>query len=208
MAGVTTMVGVEQALPGAAEPMGVTEPHVVFNRPLLSPWPDHCQDIVLGMGCFWGAERLFWKQPGVYLTMVGYAGGFTPNPTYEQVCSGLTGHAEVVRVVFDPAEISLAQLLALFWEQHDPTQGMKQGGDVGTQYRSVIYTTADEQVAQAGESLEAFQNGLSEKGLGAITTEIKPLDTFYYAETYHQQYLARNPGGYCGLKGTGVTCPI
>ena len=208
MAGVTTMVGAEQALPGAVEPMGVTEPHVVFNRSLLAPWPDHCQEIVLGMGCFWGAERLFWKQAGVYLTMVGYAGGFTPNPTYEQVCSGLTGHAEVVRVVFDPAEISLAQLLALFWEQHDPTQGMKQGGDIGTQYRSVIYTTADEQIAQANESLDTFQQGLSEKGLGAITTEIKPLDMFYYAETYHQQYLARNPGGYCGLKGTGVTCPI
>nr|WP_230460370.1 peptide-methionine (S)-S-oxide reductase MsrA [Sansalvadorimonas verongulae] len=188
--------------------MGVTEPHVVFNRSLLAPWPDHCQEIVLGMGCFWGAERLFWQKPGVYLTMVGYAGGFTPNPTYQQVCTGETGHAEVVRVVFDPAEISLAQILAMFWEQHDPTQGMKQGGDVGTQYRSAIYITDEEQSAQARESLHMFQQGLAKKGLGDITTEIKPLDTFYYAETYHQQYLARNPEGYCGLKGTGVVCPI
>ncbi|CAM3819059.1 peptide-methionine (S)-S-oxide reductase MsrA [Parendozoicomonas haliclonae] len=208
MAGKTEMITVEQALPGSAEPMQVTEEHVVFHRSLLPPWPDNMQVAVFGMGCFWGVERLFWQQPGVYLTMVGYAGGFTENPTYEQVCSGDTGHAEVVRVVFDPAEISYRQLLALFWEQHNPTQGMRQGNDIGTQYRSVIFTDSAEQEQQARESLERFQAGLAEQGLGTITTDIEPMAPFYYAETYHQQYLARNPEGYCGLKGTGVVCPI
>ncbi|WP_281648398.1 peptide-methionine (S)-S-oxide reductase MsrA [Parendozoicomonas sp. Alg238-R29] len=208
MAGVTTMVTSEQALAGAAEPVGVTEPHVVFNRSLLPPWPEHMQEVVVGMGCFWGAERLFWQQDGIHLTMVGYAGGFTKNPTYPQVCSGETGHSEVVRIIFDPAVLSLEKLLALFWEQHDPTEGMQQGNDIGTQYRSAIYTTTDEQLNVVKESLKVFQQELSEKGLGAITTEIAPLEIFYYAETYHQQYLARNPDGYCGLKGTGVVCPL
>lgn len=208
MAGNTEMVQAEQSLPGSSEPMAVTEEHQVFGRSLLPPWPAHMETTLFGMGCFWGAERLFWQQPGVYLTMVGYAGGFTVNPTYKQVCTGDTGHAEVVQVVFDPEVISYRQLLALFWENHDPTQGMRQGNDIGTQYRSVIYTTSPEQQMEAQATLVFVQQQLEAKGLGEITTVIEPMPTFYYAETGHQQYLARHLNGYCGLKGTGVTCPL
>ncbi len=208
MAGITQMVGADNALQGSPEPVGVSESHVVSHRSLLPPFPDGMQEVVLGLGCFWGAERLFWSLDGVYLTMVGYAGGFTVNPTYEQVCTGKTGHSEVVRILFDAEKITLQQLLVLFWEQHNPTEGMGQGNDIGTQYRSVIYTTSEEQLEIAQQSQALFQESLSAKGLGKITTEVVPLNAFYYAETYHQQYLARNPNGYCGLKGTGVVCPI
>ncbi len=208
MAGSTQMVSADTALPGSLEPISASEPHVVFNRSLHSPVPEGYEDIIFGMGCFWGAERLFWQKEGVYLTMVGYAGGFTVNPTYEQACSGLTGHTEVVRVVFDPKAIALNELLALFWEQHNPTEGMRQGNDVGTQYRSAIYTTTESQRVSAAQSLAQFQESLLDNGMGEITTELEPLKAFYFAETYHQQYLARNPGGYCGLKGTGVSCPV
>ncbi|NND12593.1 MAG: peptide-methionine (S)-S-oxide reductase MsrA, partial [Acidimicrobiia bacterium] len=163
---------------------------------------------VFGMGCFWGAERLFWNTPGVFSTAVGYAGGFTPNPTYEEVCSAKTGHTEAVLVAYDPAEVSYEQLLKIFWEEHDPTQGMRQGNDVGTQYRSAIYTTTDEQLALAKNTRDMFQARLDDAGYGAVTSEIAPLDEFFYAETYHQQYLAKNPNGYCGIEGTGVSCPI
>ncbi len=202
------MIEPEHALAGSPEPMPVTEEHAIFHRPLVEPWPENMQVAVFGMGCFWGVERLFWKQPGVYLTMVGYAGGFTVNPTYEQVCTGETGQVEVVRVVFDPAIISYRQLLALFWENHDPTQGMRQGNDLGTQYRSVIFTDSDEQQSEALALLVTMQHELTENGLGEITTTIEPMSTFYYAEGYHQQYLEKNPNGYCGLKGTGVVCAI
>jgi peptide-methionine (S)-S-oxide reductase len=197
----------EQALPGRAEAMSVPAQHYVNGNPLQGPFPAHLQQAVFGLGCFWGAERRFWQQPGVWSTAVGYAGGFTPNPTYEETCSGLTGHTEVVLVVFDPQVISYADLLKLFWEVHNPTQGMRQGNDIGTQYRSAIYCTTDEQLAAAKASAEQFQQALEAQGFGAITTEIQMAPTFYYAEAYHQQYLAKNPGGYCGLRGTGVCLP-
>jgi peptide-methionine (S)-S-oxide reductase len=182
--------------------------HFVNGNTLKEPFPDHLQQAVLGLGCFWGAERLFWQIEGVYTTAVGYAGGTTPDPTYQQVCTGNTGHAEVVLVVFDPATVSFEDLLKVFWESHDPTQGMRQGNDIGTQYRSTIYTLDDGQQTAACLSRETYQAALSAAKLGAITTEIVPLDTFYYAEDYHQQYLAKNPGGYCGIGGTGVSCPV
>jgi peptide-methionine (S)-S-oxide reductase len=182
--------------------------HFVNGTPLKAPFPDHLQQVVLGLGCFWGAERRFWETHGVYTTAAGYAGGTTPDPTYQDVCTGSTGHAEVVLVVFDPALVSLENILKVFWESHDPTQGMRQGNDIGTQYRSAIYTTDDGQQTAARQSREAYQAELRRANLGNITTEIAPLDTLYYAEDYHQQYLAKNPGGYCGIGGTGVSCPI
>ncbi|MFC0284814.1 peptide-methionine (S)-S-oxide reductase MsrA [Camelimonas abortus] len=194
----------EEALPGRAEPIPTASRHFVTGAPLHGPWPGLAA-IQLGMGCFWGAERLMWNLPGVAVTAVGYAGGLTPNPTYEEVCSGLTGHAEVVLVVHDPARLPLEELLAVFFENHDPTQGMRQGNDVGTQYRSVIYAP-EEQLATARKMRDAYQQQLRAAGYGAITTEIAPAPPFYYAEEYHQQYLAKNPGGYCGLGGVGVAC--
>jgi peptide-methionine (S)-S-oxide reductase len=194
------------ALPGRATPMIVPGRHLVNDRRLAPPYPEGFREMLVGMGCFWGAERKFWSQPGVWVTAVGYAGGFTPNPTYEEVCSGATGHAEVVRVVFDPRAVSVADLLKLFWESHDPTQGMRQGNDVGTQYRSCIYA-GDELRDAAISSRDAYQKALDAAGMGAITTQIDAPKPFYFAEAYHQQYLARNPGGYCGLGGTGVSCP-
>ena len=197
----------EQALPGRRAAMPVPTSHEVNGAPLKPPFPTGLEQAVFGLGCFWGAERKFWQAPGVYTTAVGYAGGYTPNPTYEEVCSGRTAHAEVVLVVFDPKKVSYEQLLKVFWESHDPTQGMRQGNDVGTQYRSAIYTSSDEQRRAAEASRDAYQRALSARGYGAITTEIKPATEFYYAEDYHQQYLAKNPMGYCGLGGTGVSCP-
>jgi len=199
-----TMPRPEQALPGRDTPMPVPAEHYVNGHPLTPPFPAHMQQILFGMGCFWGAERRFWQIEGVYTTAVGYAAGYTPNPSYREVCTGMTGHNEVVLVVFDPQQVSLATLLKSFWEGHDPTQGMRQGNDVGTQYRSGIYTFNDEQQELAGQTRQAYQQRLSERGLGGITTEILPAPPFYYAEDYHQQYLAKNPGGYCGLGGTGV----
>lgn len=195
------------ALPGREETMPVTNRHFVNGNPIKPPFPDDHELALFGLGCFWGAERLFWEMPGVYTTAVGYAGGATPNPTYHEVCTGSTGHAEVVRVVFDPAVVSYESLLAKFWESHDPTQGMRQGNDVGTQYRSGIYTYSQQQQKAARESLQRYQRSLLEAGYGEITTEIAPATEFYYAEDYHQQYLAKNPAGYCGLGGTGVPCP-
>ncbi len=200
-----------EALPGRAEAMPVPDRHLVLGTPLTG-LPDGLEQAVVGMGCFWGAERLFWRLEGVWSTAVGYAGGATPNPTYEEACSGLTGHAEVVRVVFDPARLSYAALLRAFWEGHDPTQGMRQGNDVGTQYRSCVHVFSAAQRAEAEASRDAFQAALTGAGLGRVTTEIvgppgEETPPFYYAEDYHQQYLHRNPGGYCGLGGTGVTCP-
>ena len=186
----------------------VAETHHVNGHPLEAPFPEGLRQAVLGMGCFWGAERLFWEMPGVYTTAVGYAGGSVPNSSYQQVCGGETGHAEVVLVVFDPDQVSYDELLNTFWENHDPTQGNRQGNDVGSQYRSVIMTTSDAQDATARASLAAFQEGLTQAGYGPITTEIVAHEKFWYAEDYHQQYLAKNPGGYCGLAGTGVSCPI
>ncbi|WP_346729826.1 peptide-methionine (S)-S-oxide reductase MsrA [Corallococcus exiguus] len=180
----------------------------MLGTPLKGPVPEGFETAVFGMGCFWGVERKFWQVPGVYSTSVGYAGGLTPNPTYEEVCSGLTGHNEVVRVVFDPAKVTYAQLLKVFWENHDPTQGMRQGNDAGTQYRSGIYFANDAQKRAAEETRQAYQAALNAKGLGDITTEVLPSPAFYYAEDYHQQYLQKNPGGYCGVGGTGVSCPI
>lgn len=200
----TQLPSADTALPGRDTPMPVTEPHRITGLPLQPPWADGFQTALFGLGCFWGAERRFWQQPGVRVTAVGYAAGYTPNPDYDEVCSGLTGHNEVVLVVFDPAETSYAALLKVFWESHDPTQGMRQGNDVGTQYRSGIYVYDARQREQAEESRIRFQAGLDRAGRGAITTEIQPAPTFYYAETWHQQYLDRNPGGYCGLGGTGV----
>jgi peptide-methionine (S)-S-oxide reductase len=182
--------------------------HFVNGKTLKQPFPEHLQQAVFGLGCFWGAERLFWETDGVYTTAVGYAGGTTPDPTYQEVCTGNTGHAEVVLVVFDPEIVSFEDLLKIFWENHDPTQGMRQGNDIGTQYRSTICTLDDGQQTAARLSRDTYQAELSAAKLGAITTEIFPLDTFYYAEDYHQQYLAKNPGGYCGIGGTGVTCPV
>ena len=197
----------EEALPGRSETMRVPERHFVNGHPLQPPFPDGLETAMFGLGCFWGAERMFWPVDGVYTTAVGYAGGFTPNPTYEEVCTGLTGHNEVVLVAFDPKVVSYERLLKVFWEAHDPTQGMRQGNDVGTQYRSGIYTVWPAQKAAALASREAYQAALRAAGHRAITTEIVDAPPFYYAEGYHQQYLAKNPGGYCGLGGTGVTCP-
>ena len=195
------------ALPGRSTSMPVPARHFVNGNPLSGPFPEHLEVAVFGMGCFWGAERLFWQLEGVYTTSVGYAGGQTPNPDYREVCSGETGHAEVVQVVFDPSVISYETLLRVFWESHDPTQGMRQGNDTGTQYRSTIYTTSDAQVEAAKATRDAYQSQLTASSYGAITTEIAPLDTYYFAEDYHQQYLAKNPNGYCGIGGTGVSCP-
>ncbi|PLY15760.1 MAG: peptide-methionine (S)-S-oxide reductase [Sedimenticola sp.] len=200
----TAMPTAEQALPGRQESMPVTEPHYVLGSAITPPFPQGTQQAVFGLGCFWGAERKFWQLPGVVSTAVGYAAGFTPNPTYDEVCSGLTGHNEVVLVVYDPAKVSYEQLLKVFWESHDPTQGMRQGNDVGTQYRSGIYVFDEDQRASAETSVKRFQKRLTEAGMGTVTTEILDAPAFYYAETYHQQYLARNPGGYCGLGGTGI----
>src|SRR5690606_2993960 len=197
-----------QALPGRDTPLPVSRDHFVNGQPLKGPYPTGTETIFMGLGCFWGAARLFWQTPGVVVTASGYQGGSTPNPSYEEVCSGMTGHAEVVKIVFDPARVSLDTLLKTFWEEHDPTQGMRQGNDVGTQYRSVIYTTSPAQQAAAEASRDAYEKALAEQGLGPVTTEIAPAPEFYYAETYHQQYLAKNPNGYCGLAGTGVSCPI
>jgi peptide-methionine (S)-S-oxide reductase len=197
-----------EALPGRETEMVVPERHDVLGTPLKPPFPEGLEQAVFGLGCFWGAERVFWEAPGVYTTAVGYAGGQTPNATYEEVCSGATGHTEAVLVVFDPKQTSYEQLLKLFWENHDPTQGMRQGNDVGTQYRSAIYTFSDAQAKAAQDSAAMFQERLSESGHGQISTEIAPAGPFYYAEPYHQQYLSKNPGGYCGLGGTGVSCPI
>jgi peptide-methionine (S)-S-oxide reductase len=201
------MVDATRALPGRDEAMPVPEAHFVNHNQLAPPYPEGLEQAVFGMGCFWGAERKLWEAEGVWTTAVGYAGGFTPNPTYQEVCSGRTGHDEVVLVVFDPKVISYAQLLKIFWEDHDPTQGMRQGNDVGTQYRSAIHTYGDEQLAEAEQSRVEYQKVLSEAGYGEITTEILPSPTFFFAEDYHQQYLAKNPGGYCGIGGTGVSCP-
>ena len=197
-----------EALPGRAERMPVPSRHFVLGTPLEPPFPEGLERAVFGMGCFWGAEKVFWQADGVYTTAVGYAAGHTPNPTYEEVCSGLTGHAEVVLVVFDPKRTSYGDMLRLFWEHHDPTQGMRQGNDVGTQYRSGIYWHSEAQRAVAESSRAAYQHALSTSRFGTITTEILPASEFYYAEGYHQQYLAKNPGGYCGLGGTGVSCPV
>ena len=202
----TTLPSSAEALPGRAEKMQVPDRHFVNGQPLVGPFPTRLQQVQFGMGCFWGAERRFWQQPGVYTTAVGYAGGHTPNPTYEEVCSGQTGHTEVVLVVFDPEATSFAALLKVFWEVHDPTQGMRQGNDIGTQYRSAIYCYGEEQLQEALASRDAYQAKLKAAGLGAVTTEIELTPEFYYAEFYHQQYLAKNPAGYCGLRGTGVSC--
>jgi peptide-methionine (S)-S-oxide reductase len=198
----------EEALPGRSTRMAVPPKHHVNGAPLEPPFPEGLEEAVFGLGCFWGAERKFWQTPGVYSTSVGYAGGVTPHPTYEEVCSGRTGHTEVVQVVFNPHEITFGELLKVFWENHDPTQGMRQGNDVGTQYRSAIFTYGPEQKAEALASREAYEAALKAKGLNAITTEITDAPEFYFAEDYHQGYLAKNPGGYCGISGTGVTCPI
>lgn len=206
MAHLTELPKADQTLPGRQEPMSLSFQHAVLPIDMRHV-PDGCEVIWLGLGCFWGAERLFWEIPGVVNTAVGYAGGVTPNPTYEETCTGLTGHTEAVQVVYDPQRVTLPELLKVFWEAHDPTQGMKQGNDVGTQYRSAIYAQG-EQLNVAGESLKTYQAQLTAKGGGAITTEVKPAGPFYYAEQYHQQYLHKNPNGYCGLKGTGVVCPI
>jgi peptide-methionine (S)-S-oxide reductase len=202
------MVSAAEALPGRDETMPVPARHEVLDAPIAPPFPDGLEQAVVGMGCFWGAERIFWQAPGVYTTAVGYAGGFTKNPTYEEVCSGRTGHTEAVLVVFDPQQTSYEEILRLFWENHDPTQGMRQGNDQGTQYRSAIYTANDAQRAAAESSRTMFQGELARAGYGEISTEIADAGPFYYAEGYHQQYLAKNPMGYCGLGGTGVACPV
>jgi len=204
----TKMVDRERALPGRDAEMPVQERHDVLGTPLKPPFPDGFEHAVFGLGCFWGAERIFWQADGVHTTAVGYAGGYTPNPTYEEVCSGSTGHAEVVLVVWDPAKTSFERMLKLFWEGHDPTQGMRQGNDLGTQYRSAIYVTTPEQREAAERSLRMYNDELAKQGYPAITTEIADAGPFYYAESYHQQYLAKNPNGYCGLGGTGVSCPL
>ena len=203
----TTLPARDEALPGRDTAISVPAKHFVNGNPLEGPFAPGLEQAVFGLGCFWGAERRFWETEGVFSTAAGYAGGTTPNPTYEEVCSGLTGHAEVVLVVFDPAAVSYERLLAVFWEAPDPTQGMRQGNDIGTQYRSAIYTCSDAQRHAAQDSLRAYQGELDTAGYGRITTAIAPLETFYYAEDYHQQYLAKNPGGYCGIGGTGVSCP-
>lgn len=192
----------------ARTPIETGELHTISGHSLRGPYPEGHEEIVLGMGCFWGVERLLWQQPGVFVTAAGYAGGSTPHPTYKEVCAGSTGHAEVVRVIYDPNKVDVETLLQIFWEQHDPTQGNRQGNDIGSQYRSAIYTTTQAQQQAAEQSAEVYQEALHAAGRGTITTEIKPLENFYFAETYHQQYLDKNPNGYCGLKGTGVTCAI
>jgi peptide-methionine (S)-S-oxide reductase len=202
------MVDAGSALPGREQPLPVPERHEVLGTPLKGPFPDGIETAIFGMGCFWGAERVFWEAPGVYTTAVGYAGGFTPNPTYEEVCSGRTGHTEAVLVAFKVEEASYEDMLKLFWEGHDPTQGMRQGNDAGTQYRSAIYWNGEQQHQAAEASRTAYQQTLTQAGYGEITTEIAEAGPFYYAEDYHQQYLAKNPNGYCGLGGTGVSCPI
>ncbi len=198
----------EEALPGRQVALRVDAPHFINGHTIKAPFPDGMKTAMFGMGCFWGAERKFWQTPGVYSTAVGYAAGYTPNPTYEEVCSGQTGHNEVVLVVYDPEDVSYEKLLAVFWESHDPTQGMRQGNDAGTQYRSGVYTFDADQAALAAASKETYEKRLLAAGHDKITTEIIPAPTFYYAEDYHQQYLGKNPGGYCGLGGTGVSCPI
>jgi peptide-methionine (S)-S-oxide reductase len=202
------MIDPDRALPGRDTAMKVPERHEVLGTPLEPPFPDGSETAIVGLGCFWGAERVFWQLPGVHTTAVGYAGGVTPNPTYEEVCSGSTGHTEAVLVVFDPAQLSYEALLKAFWEGHDPTQGMRQGNDRGTQYRSAVYTTTPEQARVAAASKEAYERELEAAGHGPITTEIAEAASFFYAEPYHQQYLAKVPNGYCGLGGTGVSCPV
>lgn len=202
------MITADEALPGRADEMPVPPAHFVNGAPLRAPWPEGTRTAVFALGCFWGAERAFWKLDGVVSTAVGYTGGFTPNPTYQEVCSGRTGHTEAVLVAYDPARLSYDDLLRTFWESHDPTQGFRQGNDVGTQYRSGIYTVDDDQMAAALASRDRFQAVLNGSGFGEITTDIEPLRDFFYAEDYHQQYLAKNPGGYCGLGGTGLSCPV
>lgn len=206
----TTMVTAEDALPGRDTAMPVTDSHYVNGKALRGPHPEGLEIAYFGMGCFWGAERLFWQTPGVHVTAVGYAGGFTPNPTYEETCTGQTGHAEIVKVVYDPKRVSYDELLRVFFEEHDPTQGMRQGNDIGTVYRSAIFTTTDAQLKAAEAARETYQDALVKSGRrgDVITTEIGPIDMFYFAEDYHQQYLAKNPSGYCGLQGTGVSCPL
>ena len=204
----STMIDAADALPGRNQEVPVPPRHAVLGTPLKPPFPEGLDQVVVGMGCFWGAERIFWETPGIYTTAVGYAGGFTPNPTYEEVCSGRTGHAEVVLVVFDPAKISYEEILRAFWENHDPTQGMRQGNDVGTQYRSAIYASDDQQLRLAQASRDAYAEQLRASGFGEVTTEITSAGPFYYAEDYHQQYLHKNPWGYCGIGGTGVSCPV
>jgi len=198
----------DEALPGRGQPMAVPHPHWVNGQSLTPPFPVDTATVQLGLGCFWGAERLFWQLPGVHVTAAGYAGGHTPNPTYQEVCSGMTGHTEVVLVVYRPADIPFTELLKVFWEAHDPSQGMRQGNDIGSQYRSAIYCDSGAQMAEAVASRESYQQALNAVGHDAITTEIREAVPFYYAEDYHQQYLAKNPGGYCGLRGTGVVCPL
>jgi len=202
-----TLISREQALPDRHKPMAGLQAHHVLGRSLTPPFPSGLEQILLGLGCFWGAERLFWQASGVWTTAVGYAGGFTAHPSYQDVCSGQTGHTEVVLVVFDPTQLAFRRLLQLFWEAHDPTQGLRQGNDRGSQYRSAIYTTTLEQARTAAESLQAYQHALDKAGRSRITTELRAAGPLYYAEDHHQQYLAKNPGGYCGLKGTGVPCP-
>ena len=201
-----TVLDPVDALPGREEPMQVPAEHFVKRTPLVPPFPEGTEQVLLGLGCFWGAERVFWETPGVYTTAVGYSGGFTPNPTYQEVCSGQTGHSEVVLVVFDPADVTFDRLLLAFWESHDPTQGMRQGNDLGTQYRSGIYYRTEAQREAANASRKVYQRALSAAGHGEISTEVKRAGVFYFAEEYHQQYLAKNPGGYCGLGGTDVSC--
>ena len=203
-----TLPSPDEALPGRADPITDPAPHFVTGRPTVPPWPDGHEVADFALGCFWGAERRFWEAPGVWVTAVGYQGGYTPNPTYREVCTGRTGHAEAVRVVFDPTQVSYEALLHVFWEEHDPTQGMRQGNDVGTQYRSAIFVHSDEQRAVAQASLVAYGQRLADAGYGAITTTIEDAPDFYFAETEHQQYLAKNPNGYCGIGGTGVSCPV
>ena len=203
------MISAANALPGRTDQtMPVPEKHFVKDAPLVGPWPEQMKTLVVGMGCFWGAERIFWQTPGVYSTSVGYAGGYTPNPTYEEVCSGLTGHTEVLTAVYDSWNMSVMDLLRVFWESHNPTQGMRQGNDMGTQYRSAIYYADEDQRIAAEESRDAYQELLTNAGFGEITTEIAPLTEYFYAEPYHQQYLGKNPNGYCGIGGTGVSCSI
>lgn len=203
------MVTAAEALPGRTDQtMPVPTEHFELSTPLIGPWPENMQTLVVGMGCFWGAERKFWQTPGVHSTSVGYAGGFTPNPSYEEVCSGLTGHTEVVLVVFDASQVSVNDMLRVFWENHDPTQGHRQGNDIGTQYRSAIYFNSEDQRIAAEATRDAYQSQLTAAGFGEITTEIAPLTDYFYAEPYHQQYLGKNPNGYCGIGGTGVSCPV
>jgi len=204
----TKMIDSDRALPGRPERMTVPARHEVLGTPLEGPFPEGVETVVFGMGCFWGAERVFWQAPGVYTTAVGYAGGYTPNPTYEEACSGSTGHTEAVLVAYDTSKTSFDEMLRLFWENHDPTQGMRQGNDVGTQYRSAIYWSGDEQRDAVERSRRLFSDRLAQAGYGEVTTEIAEAGEFYYAESYHQQYLAKNPNGYCGLGGTGVSCPV